>query len=134
MFVVRRFGAWRLGVAVLALAAAVGLGTWAAAGAPPAWVAAAIAVVALAATQALRIAPFALQWDGSRWWLAQPPEAAPARGELRVSIDLGRWMLIRFGAELPAGRRWLPVTAAEAGPSWRAWREAIYAARRGTDG
>jgi hypothetical protein len=134
MLVVRRFGAWRLGVCLLAMAAGLGVAWWAAGGAPLAAAALGWAVIGVAAARALRIVPFVLQWDGSRWWLAQPPEAAPAGGEPRVAIDLGDWMLVRFGAERPARPRWLPVAAGEAGASWRAWRAALHAGRRSSDG
>ncbi|MBI3154548.1 MAG: hypothetical protein HYZ20_03995 [Burkholderiales bacterium] len=141
-------GLWRGVVAALAgLAAAVLLGwamQWAAAWQPSladgigaGWVAGVVGgiVAAFVAWRRGRPAPARLVWNASEWlWQAQgrPPRA----GRLRVVVDLGSWMLLRFdplpGAApaarwMPRGsgraRRWIPL--AHAGGALRA---ALYAA------
>jgi hypothetical protein len=114
----------------LAAAAAAGWGL--------AWVtgpqsaATALGALLAAATVLVRVAPWrprpavALVWDGSVWRVDGVP------GPLRVSLDLGPWMLLRLqagasGRFLGARTHWLPVSAAEAGASWHALRVAAHA-------
>ena len=75
----------------------------------------------------------ALAWDGAVWhWAA--PSAQPLAGELRVMIDLGAWMLLRF-APHESGRRaaWLPVSRRQAGPAWSQWRATLFSTRRASE-
>ena len=63
--------------------------------------------------------PAVLSWDGSGWrW-------AGSEGDLRVMIDLDRWMLLRFDA-LPQGRRWIAASRRAALGPWPALRAALH--------
>ena len=69
-----------------------------------------------------RRTPAALSWDGSAWrW-------AGSEGDLRVMIDLDRWMLLRFDA-LPQGRRWIAASRRAAVGPWPALRAALHSRR-----
>ena len=93
----------------------------------PVWPAAFAA--ALAAALAWRCLPrrlLALEWDGQRWTVEG------AEGPVEVTMDLGRWLLLR--QRLPGRRRprWLAVSAREAGPAMHGLRAALYAPPRAT--
>lgn len=62
--------------------------------------------------------PARLAWDTQRWQL-QDGAVGPRPGRVEVSMDLGRWMLLRFRPELGRDTRWLAVGSA-AGPAARA--------------
>ncbi|MCW5611208.1 MAG: hypothetical protein KIS83_11070 [Rubrivivax sp.] len=84
---------------------------------------------AFAATRWLP-APADLVWDGQAWSADGTP------GTLDIAIDAGPWMLLRLRPAAGAyRRRWLPLSAAEAGPAWHALRVAAFAtAGRAGDG
>ncbi len=60
-----------------------------------------------------------LQWDGQRWTLGDEP------GRLQLMMDAGFLLVLCLHAER-GGKRWLAVSAAEAGPAWHALRAAVY--------
>ena len=76
-----------------------------------------------------------LRWDGLEWVLARDgrPEQ---RGDARLMLDLGPWMLVRFlphaagGFGLGAGR-WLALSLAGDLVRWTALRGALWNARPG---
>jgi len=72
-----------------------------------------------------------LAWDGLGWhW--SPGAAAPCPGDVRVMVDLGAWLLLRF-APMGGGQAvvWLATSRRHAGAAWPAWRAALYARRSG---
>jgi len=60
-----------------------------------------------------------LQWDGQRWAAGEEP------GRLQLMMDAGFLLVLCLHAER-GGKRWLAVSAAEAGPAWHALRAAVY--------
>ena len=68
-----------------------------------------------------------LVWDGQCWRHgigADNAEAVP--GRVRVALDLGGWLLLRFdGVDGPA--RWLALSRGAAGAAWPALRRALVA-------
>jgi len=72
-----------------------------------------------------------LAWDGAVWQWSRG-DSPPVPGDLRVMIDLGAWILLRFSPSVPARRMvWRAVSRRRAGANWRAWRAALHARRRG---
>jgi hypothetical protein len=131
--------AWQIARCLIAAAAGANAAAWvsALAQASQAVVAtAALAAAALAAgfaAWAMRPAnglPDVLAWDGAVWqWSHGGTPLAP--GDLRVMIDLGGWLLLRFSLSAPArGVVWRAVSCRQAGPNWRVWRAALHARRR----
>jgi hypothetical protein len=136
----RRFGAWRCAVAVVAAAALASLVAWVLL-APPGRLAGVRVAIALAgaatfalALSLLRVAAGTLRWDGSAWTFADSarPQAAPIAGELEVAIDLGSFLLLRFTPHDAPGRRavrWLPAARRGLEREWHAFRCALYSPR-----
>lgn len=133
----KRFGVWRGAVLTLTF---LGLASIAARWATHeraadtsivvAGVLAAIALVALAASL-VQAQPVALRWDGRVWHLGQHA-GDPVPGDLRVAIDLGPWMLLRFvpsASGARAGTTWLPLQRRGLEAEWHALRCAVYSPR-----
>jgi hypothetical protein len=129
---------WRVGLCLLCATAAATPAAWLALWlqAPPLG---ALGVAALAALPALvlpwrRAVPdaAALAWDGAQWWLYPRGQAQPQAGRVRLMMDLGLWLLLRF-APLPApapavpGVRWLALSQSRHGSHWHALRCALHA-------
>lgn len=117
---------WRAVQALLAALAAAAVVSWASAwladGRPSA--AAALLAALAAGLLAWRLAaprPVALRWDGAEW----SADGAPCTAE--VSIDLGRWLLLRL-TSAEGGTRWLALGAREAGSRIHLLRAALYCA------
>ena len=73
-----------------------------------------------------------LTWDGAQWqWSAHG--AGASTGAVRVRLDLGAWILLRFGSAAQGHRQWLVATRGMAGPLWPAWRAALYARTPGDE-
>ena len=94
--------------------------------------AAALLAAALASLACLRWvrrleAPGLLVWDGANWsWSGG--EAPVSEGRVRVMIDLGAWMLLRFESAVTlSGNTWLAASRRQAGALWPAWRTALLA-------
>lgn len=135
-----RFGVWRSAVLLLAALGLAAMATWLITRERPIGLAAMIAAAFAAAVSVgwavslLQAPAVGLRWDGQFWHLdvpaATPSEATP--GDLRVVIDLGPWMLLRFRAAEP-GRRspavWLPVQRRGLEAQWHALRCAVYSPR-----
>ena len=144
---VTRFGVWRAAVRCVAAIALLTTGAWLAshglargwAAALPASIAAAAACLAtLWLAHALaRTRPFDLGWDGQTWQLRCEPSTPandPVPGELRVAVDLGGWLLLRFQPERSIVRgaappRWLPIQRHGLESTWHALRCAVYSPR-----
>jgi hypothetical protein len=140
-FTVTRFGAWRWAVGLLSAFVVLVVVAWlllAELALPPVivWPVALgglAFVVWLVAVQA-RLAPQSLRWDAQRWHLGPAASVGhePWVGELRVAIDLGPWMLLRFTPDagvMSAAPTWLPVQRRGLEPQWHALRCAVYSPR-----
>ncbi len=138
-FSLRRFGAWRSALLVLA---AFGIATTAAwlitherplgTVVPMAATAAAATLVALALSLA-KAPPADLRWDGRAWHLGAF-SGDPVPGEVTVAIDLGPWMLLRFSPGAPDARprtSWLPIQRRGLESQWHTLRCAVYSPRPG---
>jgi hypothetical protein len=139
-----RFGVWRGGVWALAGAAALALAAWTAAQPAPPGVGQSIAV-ALATGLVLalggwlaRVPVATLRWDGQAWWMARTAAAefdacGARRGELRVMMDLGAWMLLRFRPDAtgwnPRAVTWLPAQRRGLEAEWHGLRCAVHSPR-----
>ncbi len=133
----RRFGVWRSGVLALAALGVAVMAAWLitreSALLSPSSVAAACATLLLATAGAslAKMPAVDLRWDGLVWHLG-PPAGEPIAGELRVAIDLGAWMLLRFAPASPQARpriTWLPVQRRGLEAQWHALRCAVYSPR-----
>ena len=134
----QRFGAWRavvLGLAALGIASIAG---WTLTRDRPLETLLIAAAVLCALTTAVLGASLFhgtrathLRWDGLVWHLGPIGDAATP-GDLRVAIDLGPWMLLRFTSALPEVSRrprWLPVQRRGLEAEWHALRCAVYSPR-----
>lgn len=132
-----RFGVWRGALFVLVCATTSVIAAWIVLSREQQHVmvviAAAVAAMAgvamVAATASTE--PVDLRWDGARWQLTprDPGSGEPAIGHLTVAIDLGFWMLLRFVADVPEGRRrvtWLPVQRRGLEAQWHGLRCAVF--------
>jgi hypothetical protein len=127
--------AWRAAPSVMAGVASANLAAWLAAlaelsvpvTAGLALLAAALAV-AVGGSFPQRHASTAgvLGFDGAVWqWSGT--DSTPLVGTVRVTIDLGAWLLLRFEPGTPPRRAiWLAASRRAAGTLWPAWRAALY--------
>jgi hypothetical protein len=139
LVLLQRFGVWRGAVGGLGALTLAAIGGW--------WIAhgqdvglmgsmglALVAVVTLAAVISLgRIGACWLRWDGRCWRLGRI-DAGPGGdgrvGDVRVALDLGPWMLLRFEpAEARRRPIWLPLQRHGLEVQWHALRCAVYAPR-----
>jgi hypothetical protein len=138
--VLDRFGVWRVFVLAAALIGMGVMATWLMAQPPsmPTVVRACLVIAALAllllGASAARVPPVSLRWDGQLWHLGSPASAGhePHSGDLRVVLDLGPWMLLRFEPAESTGRvraTWLPAQRLGLEPQWHAMRCAVYSPR-----
>lgn len=129
---VRRFGVWRVASAlVAAVSTAVACAWLLLAFESEPWMVATLAFngLVLVAVMGRPIAPIRLNWDGQVWHLGPDRGQASTNGGLRVMLDLGNWMLLRF---LPAsGRRtvWVPVQRLGHETEWAGLRHTVFGAR-----
>ena len=136
-FSLRRFGAWRVAVSLLAMLGVAVMTAWLILREPPLtspsslFAALAASALAVLGAAAARTPTADLRWDGGAWHLGQP-SAEPVAGDLIVAIDLGPWMLLRFSpSALDARPRttWLPVQRSGLESQWHALRCAVYSPR-----
>ncbi len=123
-----RSSAWIASTAVLGGASAASLAAWlllhggSFANGGSVAAAGALGAAAMGAWAWRRQAPAALSWDGSGW------QWAGRDGDMRVMIDLDRWMLLRFERS-PTGRCWIAASRRAAEGPWPALRAALHARR-----
>jgi len=88
----------------------------------PGWAAVPAVVVALLSWRQAAPAPVDLAWDGQLWTADGQP------GQLDVMLDVGGALLLCLRPDPPSGRRrrWIAVSAAEAGPAMHGLRVAVY--------
>ncbi len=126
---------WRTAVALLVIAAASSAIAWwwlaPAASGVVAGVAVSAAVVAVvaSATSLWHLGSGVLSFDGRAWWLTTRPGDEPTAGAVRVAIDLGGFLLLRFESAQPSAKAWLPIDANSSPGDWHALRAAVYCAR-----
>lgn len=99
------------------------------------WIATGVAFLLLARGLAsARVQPVSLRWDGQLWHLGPPASVGhePRAGALRVLVDLGPWMLLRFEPAYSTWRHrsiWLPVQRLGLESQWHALRCAVHSPR-----
>jgi hypothetical protein len=101
----------------------------------PAWLRAGVValglVLALLVLVGARRRESELRWTGARWQLTATGDAGDAGcdGNVRVMIDLGPWMLLRFTPNDVRRRAgsWLPVQRSGLESRWHGLRCAVYA-------
>ncbi len=76
--------------------------------------------------------PVVLRWDTERWHATDPScgEGEISLSDLRVTLDLGGWMLLEFRAEMPQRLLrggWIPVQRQGLESHWQSLRCAVYA-------
>jgi hypothetical protein len=130
---VRRFGVWRGASALIGAAATAVACAWLTQSLEGAWLAAIpVACAGLVLTVALArpVAAFSLRWDTESWQLG--PESSrgqePRAGRVRVALDLGSWLLLRFSVDSSRRVTWLPVQRAGHEADWPALRRTVYGA------
>lgn len=137
---VGRFGAWRLAVGLVMAITVAAVSRWWVTLHADASLAGVWARVAFAGAAGLAIAGAAsllrqparsLRWDGQRWHLGLAGQVGhePAAGRLRVTLDLGGWMMLRFEPENSRRACWIPVQRPGLESSWHALRCAVYSPR-----
>ena len=139
--VLDRFGVWRAAVIGVVLAGALAMLAWFVLQPPPPapallrWVALFMTTIVCGLGLSLaRVPPMRLRWDGQLWHLG-PAETAGRElrsGSLRVIIDLGVWMLLRFEPETPGERPravWIPAQRRGLEASWHGLRCAVHSPR-----
>jgi hypothetical protein len=133
--------AWQYFIALCAGAAGANVAAWAALHAQLPAPMVIVAMTAATATSAILASVWAqrsaatgvLAWDGGSWQWSSGA-AAPVAGDLRVMIDLGGWMLLRFAPLAPEEAvAWCVASRRHAGALWSAWRAALHARRPGDD-
>ena len=135
--------AWQVFVTLCTSVASANLAAWVALQAQaPTRIAALAALLAAGACAGLLALRWArrrdavmgvLAWDGLGWhW--SPGAAALSPGDVRVMVDLGAWLLLRF-APMGGGQAvvWLAAACHGAAAHWAAWRTALYSPRPGSD-
>jgi len=140
-FTLSSFWQWQLAIAAIALIAALGMLAWStmifheSRTGFGTVVAGALATLGLVAgVSSARMKAVVVRWDGNQWNLsfATTPAPEPWTGEMRVCVDLGGWMLLRFQRR-SAGHAstviWLPAQRAGLESQWHAMRCALYSPR-----
>ena len=119
--------AWRLVQTGLFTLAAAVCAAWALGhfGRTTAWAVAPGLAVAVAAWRGCRGRDVVLTWDGRAWTADGMP------GRVEVMMDLGHWLLLRMRLDGGTARRWIAISASEAGPALHGLRAAVHAREPG---
>jgi hypothetical protein len=141
---VQHFGAWNALLGVALVAAACSGSAWLALctdGLPAAgvWCVAALIVAALAgASTAFRRHPVVLRWDSQCWYVSARRTGEPVGPQqVRVMLDAGEWMLLKFVPDFtakPSRAQWVAVQRLGLELQWHALRCALYSPRAGALG
>ncbi len=135
---IQRFGVWNmaLGLVSATVVAVVAAGLISRSDDLPAWSSALLIATALAGllgvVDLLRRRPIELRWDTQRWYVTDPRcgNGNIEVREVRVVLDLGAWMLLKFRADVPWHRLrggWIPVQRQGIEAQWAPLRCAVYA-------
>ena len=102
-FTLRRFGAWRAALLLLALTGCALMALWWLTFAPPrpGWAAgvalAGVSLSLLPLAELQRLRALTLNWDGLQWQLvAEHGQGVTSTGHATVALDFGGWILLRF--------------------------------------
>jgi len=136
--VVQRFGRWNMAIGLVSVLTVSVVAAWLNARNEevPGWsgmlLIAAVLVGMLGVIDLLRRRPIALRWDAQRWHVTDPSRVAGEIevSELRVVLDLGDWMLLKFRADVPQHRLrggWIPVQRHGTEIHWQSFRCAVFA-------
>ena len=135
---VRRFGVWNASICGLGALAwlITAAGLCSAHDDLPRWgvglLSAAAGLAVLGACTLWRRRPITLRWDGQQWQVAHAKSGSDLvdLSELRVTLDLGGWMLLKFRTDGMVGRPWagwIPLQRQGLSPHWQPLRGAVYA-------
>ncbi len=135
---VQRFGVWNTALGLVSATALSAVATWLVTRHDelPGWsgvlLMASVLVGVLGAVDLLRRWPIRLLWDTQRWQVTDPGLGTGSIDvcELRVVLDLGGWMLLKFRCDAPRRtlrRGWIPVQRRGLESHWHALRCAVYA-------
>ncbi len=138
---IRNFGVWRSALLVLVACTAVALGAWATQAVHAqsdlgVWFAVGLMAGSLGLGISLwKVHPVTLTFDASRWFVSRPGQGNDAlvAGALRVSLDFGAWMLLRFTPDSTvsgARPQWLPVQLSALKAEAHLLRCALYSPQR----
>lgn len=136
---IRSFGVWNAALALLGMWVVAVAACWSLSWheTPMVWSGAAcmaLALVGLAGIASLvRRQPIVLRWDGQRWHLTDVHRGLRDQEvfDLRITLDLGGWVLLRYRAHglspRPWGSGWLPVQRYGIETEWHLLRCALHA-------
>src|SRR5574337_161190 len=68
-----------------------------------------------------------LRWDGEAWTVLPAPGQCQRIDRLRLQVDFGAWMLLRWTVEGQRRTAWAPLRAGDAGAAWHGLRVALAA-------
>ena len=135
---IQRFGVWNTALGLVSATAVSVAAAWLATrhDGLPGWsgmlLIASVLVGLVGVADLWRRRPVVLRWDGQRWHVTDVCHGADPVDvhELRVVLDLGGWMLLRFNGNAPRKalrRGWIPVQQCGIEPHWHAVRCAVHA-------
>jgi hypothetical protein len=135
---IQRFGVWNIALGLISATAMSVVAAWLVRRNDdlPGW--GCIALIAsglfgvIGVIDLARWRPIVLRWDAQRWRATDPSGGAGEIDllELRVVLDLGSWMLLKFNANVPQRRirgGWIPVQRQGLESHWQSLRCAVYA-------
>ena len=99
-------------------------------GLPLRWAALAAGCAAVFGAAAWRRARGRLRWDGAAWNLCRPSGESVPLSDVRLQIDLGPWLLLRWRAEGGHRSAWASLRADDAAADWHGLRVALAAHAR----
>lgn len=135
---IQRFGVWNIALALISATAVSVLATWVVthnedlAGWSGIALIGSVLVGLAGAIDLVRRQQIVLRWDTECWHATDPSCGAGEieLSDLRVALDLGGWMLLKFRAEVPQRRLrggWIPVQRQGLESHWHCLRCAVYA-------
>jgi hypothetical protein len=136
---IRCFGIWNTALGLLSVAVVSAVAGWLLTwhDEPAAWSAGLLPVLALVGLggviSLVRRHPIGLRWDTQRWYVTEPHGGASEMDAcgVRVMLDLGGWMLLRYRADAsppyPWRGGWLPVQRRGIEAQWQSLRCAVHA-------
>ena len=135
---IQRFGVWNMALGLISATMAAVVSAWLVNRNEdlPAWGSALLIATVLAGLlgviDLLRRRPIGLRWDTEQWHVTDPHRGSGDMEvrEVRVVLDLGAWMLLKFCADAPWQRLrggWIPVQRQGIETHWASLRCAVYA-------
>ncbi len=135
---IQRFGVWNMALGLVSVTVVAVVAAWLVNRHDdlPAWSSALLIATVLAGllgvVDLLRRRPITLRWDTQRWHVTDPHCGGGAIEvrEVRLVLDLGPWMLLKFRADAPWYRQrggWIPVQRQGIEAQWALLRCAAHA-------